>query len=102
MVMTVPASAAPADGAGPSSSSVVAQEEGGQGAPSDGRRGRSVHDETTTPWPVTPSSPDSSTTDWEVLPVAVGVAGGLALAGIGFAAITVARRHGHGHMAHPA
>jgi hypothetical protein len=41
--------------------------------------------------------PDDS--GWELLPIAVGAAGGLALAGIGF---TVASRRRDEHMAHPA
>jgi hypothetical protein len=40
-------------------------------------------------------------TSWELLPIAVGAAGGLALAGIGFAAATGMRRRDE-HMAHPA
>jgi hypothetical protein len=38
-------------------------------------------------------------TSWELLPIAVGAAGGLALAGVGFAAATGVRRH---NVAHPA
>jgi hypothetical protein len=45
------------------------------------------------------SDPAPAGTSWELLPIAVGAAGGLALAGIGFAAATGVRRH---DVAHPA
>jgi hypothetical protein len=45
--------------------------------------------------------PTSADTSWELLPIAIGAAGGLALAGIGFAAATGVRRR-NDQMAHPA
>jgi hypothetical protein len=47
------------------------------------------------------TTPAPAGTSWELLPIAVGAAGGLALAGIGFAAATGVRRRNE-HMAHPA
>ena len=45
------------------------------------------------------TNPAPPGTSWELLPIAVGAAGGLALAGIGFAAATGVRRR---NVAHPA
>jgi len=67
------------------------------------RRTTSVHDATNGVWQETPPPSDTGTTTSEALPIAAGALGGLALVGVGFAAVVLVRRHhDHGGMAHPA
>ncbi|HSE55300.1 MAG TPA: hypothetical protein VLB03_06175 [Nocardioidaceae bacterium] len=66
-------------------------------------RTASVHDATSGVWQETPLPSDTGTATSEALQVAAGALGGLALVGVGFAAVVVVRRHHeHGGMAHPA
>jgi hypothetical protein len=67
------------------------------------QRTASVHDATSGGWQETPLPSDTGTTTSEALQIAAGALGGLALVGVGFAAVVLVRRHHeHGGMAHPA
>jgi hypothetical protein len=65
-------------------------------------RSEPVHDATLLLPPV-PFEPASTTTSWDVLPVATGAAGGILLVVITFAGVTVVRRrrYDQSHIAHP-
>lgn len=76
---------------------------GTDGAGTGSHRTKPVHDATVL-LPPAPSEPASTSTSWEVLPIATGAAGGIVLVVITFAGVTVVRRRHHedSHIAHPA
>lgn len=83
-------------------SAAVHASTGTDAAGTGAHRTQPVHDATIL-LPPAPSEPASTSTSWEVLPIATGAAGGIVLVVITFAGVTVVRRRRHedAHIAHP-